>query len=169
VTNLSPIIRPNWSHDGKWIYFRSNEPGREGIYRCPASGGDATWLSNDINGFNPQESFDGRTVYFESDWGVDGAILKKVALSGQPRAESEVDSSLRVFNWTMTPSGIYFVPAEVPTSVRYFDLTSQRVRTVFEGEHLFASGLSVSPDGRWILYSQGRELTGDIMLVDQFQ
>jgi Tol biopolymer transport system component len=31
------------------------------------------------------------------------------------------------------------------------------------------SGLSISPDGRWILYSQDRSVTGDIMLVDHFQ
>jgi Tol biopolymer transport system component/DNA-binding winged helix-turn-helix (wHTH) protein len=166
VTNMSPIIRPNWSHDGKWIYFRSNEPGGEGIYRCPASGGDATRLSNDIHGYDPQESFDGKTVYFSS-FKVGYSSLKRVALSGQPGKESEVDAPLRVLNWTMTPNGIYFVPAEAPRSVRYFDLTSQRVRPIFEGERRFDTGLSVSRDGRWILYSPGK-LTGDIMLVNDF-
>jgi hypothetical protein len=32
----------------------------------------------------------------------------------------------------------------------------------------FGGGFSVSPDGRWILYSQVRSVTGDIMLIDHF-
>ena len=50
VTNISDLIRPHWSRDGKWIYFRSEEPGRMGVYRCPASGGDAIALSPDTEG-----------------------------------------------------------------------------------------------------------------------
>ena len=49
VTNISNVIRPHWSRDGKWIYFRSDEAGRTGVYRCPASGGDAIALSKDID------------------------------------------------------------------------------------------------------------------------
>ena len=30
VTNITNVARPHWSRDGKWIYFRSNEPGRMG-------------------------------------------------------------------------------------------------------------------------------------------
>jgi Tol biopolymer transport system component/DNA-binding winged helix-turn-helix (wHTH) protein len=171
VTNIAPAIRPSWSHDGKWIYFVSQQSGREGIYRCPASGGDATAVSKDINGINPQESFDGRTVYFGS---VDraGPLLKTVPLPGQPGTESEVDGLPRMrdgVTWRLSPGGIYFVPAEAPRSVRYFEFASKRIRTIFEVDHDLSSGLSVSPDGRWILYSQQGDVTGDIMLVDHFQ
>ena len=54
------------------------EPGRTGVYRCPASGGDAIALSKDIDGINPQESFDGKTVYFASHH--EKSTLKKVTL-----------------------------------------------------------------------------------------
>jgi Tol biopolymer transport system component/DNA-binding winged helix-turn-helix (wHTH) protein len=165
VTNISPIIRPNWSHDGRWIYFVSQEPGREGIYRCPASGGDATLLSKDTHGVNLQESFDGKTLYFLSRMGE--ATLKKVALPGQPGAESEVDRSVRGGPWTLSPGGIYFVPDDAPGSVRYFEFASKRTRTIFALDGYFNWSLSVSPDGRWILYSHG-DSTGDIMLVDHF-
>ena len=169
VTNISEVIRPHWSRDGKWIYFSSYEMGRTGIYRCPAAGGDAVLLSN-IDGINPQESFDGKTVYFASH-GVK-STLKKVALPGQPDTESEVDGLPRLLNsrvWTLSPGGIYFVPAEAPRSVRYFDFASKQVRPVFEVDKDFESGLSVSADGRWILYSQVGDLNSDIMLVDHFR
>ena len=94
VTNISDVVRPHWSRDGKWIYFRSNEPGRMGVYRCPASGGDAVALSKDIDAISPQESFDGKTVYFASNH--DKSTLKKVALPAQPGTESEVDGLPRL-------------------------------------------------------------------------
>ena len=172
MTNISPIFRPSWSRDGKWIYFISNGPGWEGVYRCPASGGDATLLSKDNHGFNPQESFDGKTVYFASARPAE-TTLKKLALSGQPGTESDVDPSLRVFRanyWVLSSGGIYFVPAKASNSVRYFDFASGRIRTIFEeeGSNVLDPGLSVSPDGRWILYSRVGGATGDIMLVDNF-
>lgn len=169
VTNISDIIRPFWSRDGKWIYFRSEDPGRMGVYRCPASGGDAVLVSKDIDGFNPQESFDGKAVYFASP--ADKSTLKRVALPGQPGAESEVDGLPRLRNcdlWRLSSSGIYFVSDEAPRSLRYFDFATRQIRKIFEVDTDFSAGLSVSPDGRWILYSQARDANGDIMLVEHF-
>jgi Tol biopolymer transport system component len=169
VTNISGAFRPHWSRDGKWIYFSSNETGREGVYRSPASGGDAVLLSKAIDGASPQESFDGKTVYFANH---DGAMpLKKVPVPGQPGTESEVAGLPRLNgpdDWTLSPGGIYFVPAEAPRSLRYFDFASKQIRPILEVDKGFGGGFSVSPDGRWILYSQVRSVTGDIMLVDHF-
>jgi len=170
TTNMSDMIRPSWSRDGKWIYFVSGRPGYEGVYRCPASGGDATALFRNVHVLDPQESFDGNTVYFAIE-GPAATTLKKVALPGHPVTESEADPPLRVrYNqdWVVTPGGIYFLPAEAPRSVRYLEFSSRRIRTIFEVNRDLSSGLSVSPDGRWILYSQEADTTGDIMLVNDF-
>jgi Tol biopolymer transport system component/DNA-binding winged helix-turn-helix (wHTH) protein len=170
VTNISEVVRPHWSRDGKWIYFRSIEAGRMGVYRCPASGGDAIALSKDIDGFSPQESFDERTIFFASH--ESKPMLKKVLSPGQPATESEVDGLPRLSNyslWSLSPGGIYFVPADAPKSVRYFDFASKQIRTIFEADKDFGSGLSVSPDGRWIMYSLVGDVNSDIMLVDHFQ
>jgi len=169
ITNISGVIRPHWSRDGMWIYFRSNQPGGRGVYRCPASGGNAVLLSKDVDGVSPQESSDGKTVYFASH--EDNSTLKKTAVSGQPGTESEVDGlpRLRASSlWSLSPGGIYFVPAEAPRSVRYFDLASKQTRQIFEADKNLYSGLSVSPDGRWILYTQ-EDVNSDIMLVDNFR
>jgi Tol biopolymer transport system component/DNA-binding winged helix-turn-helix (wHTH) protein len=169
VTNFSDLIRPHWSRDGKWLYFRSEEPGRMGVYRCPASGGDAVALSQDT-GVSPQESFDGKTVYFASTFSK--PVLRKVSLLALPGTVSEVDGLPRVSHaglWALSPGGIYFVPAEAPRSLRYFDFATKEIRPILEVDKYFASGLSVSPDGRWILYSLVGDVNSDIMLVDHFQ
>ena len=169
VTNITNVMRPTWSSDGKWIYFRSEEPGRTGLYRCPASGGDAIALAKDINGINPRGSLDGKTVYFASNH--DKSTLKEVALTAQPGTESTVDGMPRIRVaelWTLSRSGIYFVPADAPRSLRYFDFAGKQIRPIFELDKDFGNGLSVSPDGRWILYSQVGDESGDIMLIDHF-
>jgi Tol biopolymer transport system component len=171
VTNISKVYRPHWSRDGKWIYFTSDEPGRTGIYRCPASGGDAIVLSRDIDGFSPRESFDGETVYFVE--GSSKPVLRKVSLlEGQPGTESEVDGLPRLRandQWDLSRGGIYFVPAERPRSLRYFDFATRQIHPIFEVNKDFERGLSVSPDGRWILYSLAGDLNNDIMLVDHYR
>jgi Tol biopolymer transport system component/DNA-binding winged helix-turn-helix (wHTH) protein len=169
VTNISDVTRPHWSRDGKWIYFRSNEPGRMGVYRCPTSGGDAIAISNDINGINPRESFDGKTVYFASNY--EKSTLKQVALPAQPGTESKVDGLPRLNNaelWTFSRAGIYFVPADAPRFLRYFDFTSKQIHPILEVDKDIGD-LSVSPDGHWILYSQFGDVNSDIMLVDHFR
>jgi Tol biopolymer transport system component/DNA-binding winged helix-turn-helix (wHTH) protein len=169
ITNISSVYRPHWSRDGKWIYFRSYEAGRTGVYRCPAYGGDAIQLSKDIDGVTPQESFDGRKAYFASpEW---NSLLKRIALPPEPGNESVVDGLPRIRDselWTLSPGGIYFAPAEAPRSIRYFDFASKQIHPIFAVDTAFGSGLSVSPDGRWIIYSQVGDVNRDIMLVDHF-
>jgi Tol biopolymer transport system component/DNA-binding winged helix-turn-helix (wHTH) protein len=169
VTDISSAVRPHWSRDGKWIYFSSGEPARMGVYRCPASGGEAVLLSKDADGLGPRESFDGKTVYFASH--DEKSTLKRVALPPEPGTESELDGFPRLGGagvWTLFPGGIYFVPADAPRSLRYFDFATKQIRTIFEADKEFSSGLSVSPDGRWILYSLVDDVNSDIMIVDHF-
>jgi len=170
VTNLSEVIRPFWSRDGKWIYFRSTDTGKKGVYRCPASGGDAIVVSKDIDGIDPRESLDGKTIYFASL--SEKSTLMQQAVGAKPGTELAVDGLPRLNNtslWALAPGGIYFVSAEQPTrSVQYFDFASKQIRRVFESDYEFGTSLSVSPDGRWLIYAQSGDASSDIMLVDHF-
>ena len=169
ITSISSMYRPHWSRDGNWIYFRSYEAGRAGLYRCPASGGDAIQLSEDPRGVSPQESPDGRKVYFAGSEAH--TVLKSIDLSPTPGQESVVDGMPPILLSelvTFSPAGIYFVPADSPRSLRFFDFDSKKTHTIFEVDKDFGSGLSVSPDGRWIIYSQVGDMNRDIMLVDHF-
>ena len=168
VTNISDVVRPHWSRDEKWLYFTAREPGRMGVYRCPASGGDAVLLAKDIDAINPREALDGKTVYFASIH--EKSTLRKVSLLALPGTATEVDGLPRVSHaglWALSAGGIYFVPPEGPRSLRYLDFATRQIRPIFEMDKDFAGSLSVSPDGRWILYSLV-DLNSDIMMVDHF-
>jgi Tol biopolymer transport system component len=167
-TDKSNIYLPSWSHDGKWIYFTSQETTGARIYRCPATGGKATALST-AAAERAEESFDGKTLYLVTR--SVNATLKTVHLEA-PYTESIVEGMplLRLFSlWTIAPGGIYFVPAYSPRSLCYFDFATKRIRKLFETQKDFNHGLSVSPDGRWVLYSQLDEVNSDIMLVHHFR
>lgn len=170
VTNVSGMFQPSWSHDGKWIYFLSGATDAPRIYRCPANGGNETMLSSEP-AFGFHESFDGETIYFVDGWY--DARLKKISLNqigpalpveGVPLLK---DASL----WTVDPGGIYFVATAAPHSICYFDFSSRQVLRITDTDRDLNSingGLAVSPDKRWILYSQVDDISSDIMLVDHF-
>lgn len=169
VSNVPDMGRPYWSHDGRWIYFRSHETVGDKIYRCPATGGDAQLLATALNASAPQESFDGKVLYFmprpvNSELrmvSLDGA-LRESAVAGLPTL---ADDTL----FAVTRDGIYFVPEAAPQTVAYFDFATKRVRDVFKVDKTLEDGLSVSPDGRFILFSQDDEQNSDIMFVNQFR
>jgi len=169
ITNVSTMIRPHWSRDGNWIYFRSNEVGKEGMFRCAATGGDAVLVSGDFDADDAQESFDGTILYFST--GPQQTVLKQLSLkTGKLGSASTVDGFPELGGpWNVVREGIYFVPASAPRSVQYFDFSTRQIRPVFEVQNDFGgglSGLSVSPDGRWIMYSQIGDVNSDIMLVN---
>jgi len=170
VTNLPNMSIPSWSHDGKWLYFQSTAAHTdvERIFRCPATGGDAVGLSAKPGSY-AWESYDGETLYFANL----GEKLSVHMVSPQPGGTESLlegmpalhDSSL----WTVVPRGIYFVPADAPKSVRYFDFATKQVHQIFEVNKGFQDSLSVSPDGRWILYTQADPDSANIMLVENFR
>jgi Tol biopolymer transport system component/DNA-binding winged helix-turn-helix (wHTH) protein len=170
VTNISGMFQPSWSHDGKWIYFLSFVGEAPRVYRCRENGGNATLLSFGP-AFGLHEAFDGETLYFADSWS-NGRLWKASstqyaqasAVEGMPLLK---DASL----WTVVPGGIYFVPADMPYWICYFDFSARKVRRITDVARDFNSGnggLSVSPDGHWLLYSQVEEANSDIMLVDNF-
>ena len=170
VTNLPNMSKPSWSHDGRWLYFQSSATPTEGsrIFRCPVSGGNAVALSAK-SGYSPWESYDGETLYFTNS--DNGSIVQMLPLQ-VPGKESPLQGMPVVFDaseWTVVPRGIYFVPASAPKSVWYFDFASKQVRPIFAVDKYFDDSLSVSPDGRWILYTQMDEMTQDIMLVENLR
>lgn len=165
------ISLPSWSRDGKWIFFigGGDESGGARIFRVAPSGGSAQVLTS-ARGYCPKESPDGQSVYFAISSGatttLDAASLNPTGT--EFRVEGMPPLSF-VMNWTIVRDGVYFFPAEDFKTLSYFDFATKRVHPVFKvtGASLF--GTSVSPDGRYILYSLIDQGRSDIMLVDGFR
>ena len=162
---------PSWSHDGKWIYFAgvSENAGDDRIYRVPPQGGKAEALTT-AQGFWPLESVDGQALYFAENSGA--SFTLHVASLNPTGTESQVEDMPMmsfVANWDLVPGGVYFFPTDDILTLHYFDFSTRKARPVFKisGGGAYP-GLSVSPDGRYILYPELDDYRSDIMLVENF-
>jgi hypothetical protein len=73
--------------------------------------------------------------------------------------------------WTLGRSELYYYPSEensaVPfPSVRALNLETRRVRDLPVGNTLLGRGLSLSPDGQWLLRTQSDRLLSVIMIAE---
>ena len=167
-TNVQDIKLPAWSHDGKWIYFTSDVELGHKIYRCPVEGGAAEELPTHELALRPAESADGAYLYFASrDVNFQ---LQKISLAN-PKTGIQTEATPPLLQWTLwnvVPGGIYLVSNDAPRTMRYFDLASHKAKDLFTLEKHFDDGISVSPDGRYSLYSQVDEQSDEIMLMDRY-
>jgi eukaryotic-like serine/threonine-protein kinase len=161
-------VVPSWSHDGAWIYFASDRTGRYEIWKVPATGGKVSQVTQN-GGFVAFESPAGGTLYYtKAD--QESSLWQMPAGGG---AETELPVSVYERNFFVTAAGLYFIP--VPTSgaatVKFYDSARRSVRDIATTQGPVFEGISVSPDNRYLLYSQtSPDLAGaDLMLVHHFQ
>jgi Tol biopolymer transport system component/DNA-binding winged helix-turn-helix (wHTH) protein len=172
ITDTPGAFNPSWSHDGKWIYFAggSDDSAGERIYRVRPQGGKSELLTA-ARGYWPLESLDGQTLYFAENSGTSFTLhMASLDPTGTESGVEGMPTLSFLMNWEIAPGGVYFFPADDHLTLHYFDLSTRRVRRIFKigGGGAFA-GLSVSADGRYILYPELDDYRSDIMLVENFQ
>ncbi|MCC6859016.1 MAG: PD40 domain-containing protein [Bryobacterales bacterium] len=174
TNDVSEEIVPSWSRDGKWIYFASNRTFSYEIWKVPAGGGPAVQVTRK-GGFHGHESPDGKYFYYARSPSQPG--LWRVSVKGGEE-EPVIESFRAGFwgYWEVVKNGIYFLDRQEMegNGVRYFlrflDLATRRDRLVMPLERRpYNSGLALSPDGRYCLYTQVDRSDTDIMLVNNFR
>jgi Tol biopolymer transport system component len=161
-------IVPNWSRDGKSLYFCSNRANAAQVFRIPASRGAAVQITKD-GGFEAVESADRQWLYFSKP---DGGGVWRMPLAGG-QEERVLDLFVSRF-WTVTPWGIGFLNlnAQPHPFFGVMNVATRKVKTLGTlrgGIAWGSSGLSVSPNGEWLLYAQVDGLVSQIFLVENFE
>jgi dipeptidyl aminopeptidase/acylaminoacyl peptidase len=160
-----PLGLPVWSPDCRWLLASD---GRNHLFRVSVLDGKANALTT-LNSYYAQ--FAGNDVIFNVK-SPDGVKLwrkfirdgKESELPGLPRI-SYLDA------WTATAGGVYFTSLEHgAASVQFYDFATREIRRVammpqrpVPGGGL---GIAVSPDNRWLLYTQVGETQSDLMLAE---
>jgi Tol biopolymer transport system component len=153
-----------FSPDGQRIYFSSGRAGIRQIFYVSTGGGEPVQLTHN-GGTNPTVAPTGSLVYF---WRANK--LWAVPAGGGP--ETLVLNSVSLFKYAVGAHGIYFVPLcgdTVCEEIDYFDLSSRAAHRVLATDGRVGSGLTVSPDEKFLLYTRIEQTDSDLMLIEKFR
>ncbi len=159
---------PSWSHEGKWLYFASPHVPQT-IYKIQPTGGSPVKITTDYDCDLPQESPDGKFLYYMKGWPVNVSIWKIPVEGGQKT--KVVDGVHSEGLWTVCRDGIYFFTtrdAKGHSEIRLYEFATGRVKKIATVEHRIDERIAVSPDERTIIYTQVDESGSDLMLVENF-
>ena len=115
-------------------------------------------------GFNSFESIDGKTLFFMRRY--EPSPLVALSLAGGP--EREVAKCVCAF--AVGPAGLYSEECSdgpVPFFVR--DPVTGKGRLLGTLDEAECSGLSVSPDGKTILFTKAVSKGADLMMIENFR
>ena len=157
--------QPSWSADGRWIYFSSDRAGVADIWRVPSGGGPPERLTN-AGGSFAFESADGRTLFFKRS-SFDSPLLA-LPIAGGP--ERQVVDCVRYFGFAVGRAGVYHLGCGTGGKVPLFLLDAATGRDQLLGQlEKPGEGLTVSPDGKTILYSKIVREGADLMMIEDFR
>lgn len=174
VPHLLPTIpgadnlSPSWSRDGKSLYFASKRGGEPfQIWKIPLEGGSPIQITKHA-GIAPQESADGRYLYYckyeqgglwrmPLEGGDETEVLKDIGGGGWP-------------DWVLSAEGIYFLKFSKPSdaSIEFLEFATGKTHRLWTLQKEPGWGLSLSPDGKSIVYIQNEFAQSNLMLVRNF-
>ena len=166
--NWNDIV-PSWSADDRWIYFGSNRSGSWQIWKTPADGSGQARQVTTTGGMVAVESAEDHSLYLthyaESGlWRcpVDGGPQQKI-FDGPPSGNLNY--------WTVRNGTVFsLAQREGQYAIQRVDPASARGQTVYTLKHAptpFA-GLSLTPDGKHLIFAELDQASSGLTLVEHF-
>jgi sugar lactone lactonase YvrE len=163
----------SWSHDGRWLYFASNRSGAWQVWKRTADGGQPVPVTKN-GGFAALESPDGKSIYF-AKFNEDGIWQVPIGGGQEVKVVDEPPKDYWGY-FAVGPDGLYLL-GDIGTSAKhrpgfkFLDFATRKVTVMGAMEkepYKGAPGLSVSPDGKYLLYVQLDEARNSLMLAENF-
>ena len=164
---------PSWSHDGRWIYFASNRSGTWQVWKRTVDGGQPVPVTKD-GGFAAFESADGKSIYYTK---FNEKGIWQAAIDGGQEVKVVDEPPENYWGYfAVGADGLYFVgdtgtPAKHRPGFKFFDFATRKITVMGDMEkypYQAAPGLSVSPDGKYLLYVQLDDSRTSLMMAENF-
>jgi Tol biopolymer transport system component/predicted Ser/Thr protein kinase len=158
---------PSFSADGKWIYFSSRRSGDSAAWKIPVGGGTAVQVTTKP-AILTLEAEDGKSIFFvETTGSFTPGPLWQQPLNGGPPVK--LLDSIAPVGFDVVDRGVYYLENGASSALKFLDLQTRRAVTILDNVGQTNAGLSVSRDGRIILFSRTDTRVDDLMLVDKFR
>jgi Tol biopolymer transport system component/DNA-binding winged helix-turn-helix (wHTH) protein len=160
---------PNWSRDGKWLYFYSgHDSGAYQLWKIPFTGGPPVRMTTD-GGVYAIESEDGRFLYYAKYTGC--GVWKRTLETGE---ESRLPINVCYwYEWAVARNGIYFLNPDFRPNgrIEFYDFAHSQTTPVYVLEKPSSSfgGLAISPNGKSLLFGQNELNESSIMVMKNFR
>ena len=153
----------SYSRDGRFIYFMSSRSGSNQVWKMDADGRNPRQITRH-GGYVAFESFDSRWLYYSRADG-DSPLYRAPVDGGE---ETQVLPRVYEFGFSITPKGVLFCGGERSAGIEFLNFETGKVSPFFQPERQMTVGLSLSPDGRHLLFPQRESSGSDLMLVENF-
>jgi Tol biopolymer transport system component len=162
---------PSWSGNGRWLYFSSNRSGKFEIWKLAIDEPSHVIQITRGGGTNPLQSPDGAQLFYNKGGERQALEIWSTPVSGGESTHviGPIEGAL-AGAWVVDSAGIYFI--EPAWRIVYHQFATGRatpIVTLGKDAMVANPGLTLSPDGRWLLFAQRDRSTSDIMLVENFQ
>jgi Tol biopolymer transport system component len=164
VISSGNLSRPVWSQDCRWLFASDAQ---DMLYRVPSSGGQAERFTDHPSTYDVVVA--DRLIFNVPE--ANGVVLWSKPAGGGPPAPLEGMPQVGYDDaWAATTAGIYYTDSSsTPISVSFYEFASRTRRMLMTLREApipgGGPGIAVSPDGRWLLYSQSGDEQSEIMLV----
>jgi Tol biopolymer transport system component/DNA-binding winged helix-turn-helix (wHTH) protein len=169
---LDDSAEPTWSSDGRRLFFLSpDQNGISQLWTVPAGGAKVSGRPRQLTHQGGGPAFDSQDrefVYYMK--GRSEAELWRVPLAGGD--EAKVLGAIRWGNFAATNQGAYVIGAAAGPDVyplQFFSFKSGALKTLLDIRGSVQVGITVSPDGHELLYTQRDGRSGDLVLVENFR
>lgn len=172
VSGHQEYMMPTWSRDGESVYFtvqaKFGSEAAQSIWKKKVDGGEPQRLA--LGRGDVWESADGSTLYFSSADGVPG-LLQMSSAGGVSSRVKRLETLDAGRYWFVTSQGFYFLPGmNAPWTIDFLDLGSgshiAKVASLNGTPELGTPSLSVSPNGRELIYTQIDQSGSDLMIAE---